>query len=101
MLLTSQSWEVMAKKAVIRVWGSQTSFWPLMPTSNSDHHMGQQVACYLLLLGQNRTVCKPPRDRAPRANHPAPRTPSWMLTKGPQQLVQEKAERSSVHNSMI
>lgn len=82
MLLTSQSWEVMAKKAVVGVWGPQRSFWPLMPTSNSDHHMDQQAVCYLLLPGRNCTVCSLPRDRAPCAHHPAPWTPSRILTKG-------------------
>lgn len=70
MLLTSQSWEVMAKKAVVRVWGPQRSFWPLMPTSISDHHMDQQAVCYLLLPGQNCSL-QPPQGQGAMCSPPS------------------------------
>lgn len=49
MLLTSQSWEVMAEKAVIRVRGFPGHF----GLGCQGHFTAHQVVCHLPFVGQN------------------------------------------------
>ena len=43
----------------------------ILATSSGDHHMDQQVVCYLLLQGQKCTACEPPQGQGAKCLPPS------------------------------